>query len=186
MSEQMHHPYAPSQPPGQPPNQPPNEAQYEGQNQAQPPYAPLAGPGHPYPYPAPGQVWNQAGQQPFGAPPRQRNGLAVTAIVMSAVALLASLGVVAFIAVGVAGGGSGVLTGQVAPAGGAVSSGVLVPALTTVIEDDGGSVEQVSCPDSSAVGQGLVTVCHGSVDGFDWTGIVVFEDSSGTFTLQEL
>jgi hypothetical protein len=182
MSEQMPHPYAPNQPLDQSAGRAPNQ----GANPPQPQYARVGGPVHPYPYPGPGQVWSHAGQQPFGAPPRQRNGLAITAIVMSAVALLASLGVVAFIAVGVAGGGSGVLTGQVAPAGGAVSSEVLVPALTTVIEDDEGSVEHMSCPDSSAVGQGLVTVCHGSVDGFDWTGIVVFEDSSGTFSLQEL
>ena len=123
----------------------------------------------------------------YGAPPRQRNGLAVAAVAMSAVALLVSLGIAAFIAIGVASGGSGVLAGTVAPSGGAVANDVLVPALTSVIEDDGGSGGKITCPGSSAVGQGLVTVCHGSVDGFDdWTGIVVFEDSSGTFSLQEL
>ena len=141
----------------------------------------------PYPYPAPGQAWSQPVMPPYGAPPRQRNGLAVAAVAMSAVALLVSLGIAAFIAIGVASGGSGVLTGTVAPSGGAFANDVLVPALTSVIEDDGGSVGKITCPGSSAVGQGLVTVCHGSVDGFDdWTGIVVFEDSSGTFSLQEL
>lgn len=171
-------PYGPPQP-----STPPPGSNFPGAGFPQP--APASQP-HPHPYPVPGQAWNQPAAPPYGAPPRQRNGLAITAIAMSAVSLLASLGVAAFIAIGVAGGGSGVLTGRVAPSGGAVANDVLVPALTSAIEDDGGSVGQITCPDSSAVGQGLVTVCHGSVDGFDWTGIVVFEDSSGTFSLQEL
>jgi hypothetical protein len=33
------------------------------------------------------------------------------------------------------------------------------------------------------VDQGAVTVCHGQVDGWDWTGIVYFEDVGGAFTL---
>lgn len=139
-----------------------------------------------YPTPAPGQAWNQAPYAPQAIPPRQRNGLAVAAIAISVVALLASIGAVVFIAAGTFAGGPAALTGTVQPVGAAVTGDELVSRLTKVIEDDGGSVGEITCPASSAVGQGLVTVCHGSVDDFDWTGVVVFEDASGTFTLQEL
>jgi hypothetical protein len=140
----------------------------------------------PYPYPTPGQVWSQPGMPPYGAPPRQRNGLAIAAIAISVLSLLASLGVVAFIAVSSAAGPSWVLQGEVRPSGSAVSAGELESALTQLVEDDGGAVDEITCPGSSAVGQGLVAVCHGSVDGFDWTGLVVFEDESGTFTVNQL
>lgn len=140
----------------------------------------------PYPYPAPGQVWSQPVMPPYGAPPRQRNGLAIAAIAISVVSLLASLGVVGFIAVSSAAGPSWVLQGEVRPAGSAVSAADLESALTKLVEDDGGSVDEIVCPGSSAVGQGLVAVCHGSVDGFDWTGLVVSEDESGTFTVNQL
>ena len=124
---------------------------------------------------------------PYGAPPRQRNGLAIAAIAISVVSLLASLGVVGFIAVSTsAAGPSWVLQGEVRPAGSAVSAADLESALTKLVEDDGGSVDEIVCPGSSAVGQGLVAVCHGSVDGFDWTGLVVFEDESGTSTVNQL
>jgi hypothetical protein len=140
----------------------------------------------PYPYPAPAQAWNQPVVPAYGAPPRQRNGLAIAAIAISVVSLLASLGMAAFIAIGAAAGPSWVLSGEVRPTGTSVPAADLESALTTLIEDDGSPVDEIVCPASSAVGQGLVAVCHGSVDDFDWTGIVVFEDESGTFTVNQL
>jgi hypothetical protein len=82
--------------------------------------------------------------------------------------------------------GSGyALTGEVTVVDKGASYSDLQDALTAVVEDDGGSVDEIVCPERSQVGQGLVTVCHGSVDGFDWTGIVVFEDDEGSFVVTE-
>jgi len=119
-------------------------------------------------------------------PPRPGNGLAIAAVVMSGLALLGVLGFGLFMGVGMATAPSLVLQGDVTPTGTTVAGTELESALTRAVEDDGGQVDEISCPDTSAVGQGLVTVCHGSVDGFDWTGVVVFEDESGTFIVNPL
>jgi hypothetical protein len=143
------------------------------------PYA-AGHPGGPSPY------W-QAPMPVAYQPAPQRNGLAIAAIVMSGLALVGVFAVVAFIGIGVASGPPGVLSGTVTPIGKTVVASELERSLTGVIEDDGGTVDQITCPDSSAVGQGLVTVCHGSVDGYDdWTGLVVFEDEKGSYILDEL
>lgn len=159
-------------PPGhQPPPVPPPAAQ---QPQS---WAPVGQPG----YAAAGAP--PAPHQPFGPAPKGGNGLAVAAVVMSGLALLGVLAIAAFIAVGVASGGGGALSGAVTVVDKGASYSDLQRSITAAIEDDGGSVDEVVCPERSQVGQGLVTVCHGSVDGFDWTGVVVFEDDEGTFTL---
>ena len=144
-------------------------------------HAPAYAPAHP----APGaQAWYP---QRFGyTPPTQGNGLAITAIVISVIALLGVLGVVLFPVAAPSIGPSSVLNGQVAPIGASATGAELARSLTHAVEDDGGSVEVIHCPDSSAVGQGLVTVCHGTVDGGAWTGMVVFEDAAGTFIVNEL
>jgi hypothetical protein len=144
-------------------------------------------PGHPVQgqaQPVPAQYWHAP--QPFQTPPRQGNGLAVTAIVLSGLALLGVLGLAAFFAVGASMGPSWVLTGEVAVSGSAVAGPELEAALVGLVEDDGGSVDEITCPESSTVGQGLVTVCHGGVDGWDWTGVVVFEDAEGGFIVNQL
>jgi hypothetical protein len=126
--------------------------------------------------------------QGYAAPPKRGNGLAVTAVVLSALALLVALGVaVALLVVGSSSGApGGALSGQVTPVDRAVASNDLQAELTKIITDDGSSVDTITCPARSEIGQGLVTVCKGSVDGYDWTGIVVFEDAEGTFVLNEL
>lgn len=58
---------------------------------------------------------------------------------------------------------------------------VLVGAL-----DDVGVEGDLTCPDTSAVSVSTVVVCTGDVDGYEWTGVVVFEDSSGSFAVAEL
>ena len=142
---------------------------------------------HPWPlqgYPTSPQQWHPV--QPFQATPQKHgNGLAVTAIVLSALALLGVLGLGIF-AVGASMGPSWVLAGKVEVSGASVAGADLEAALGEVIEDDGSLVDEIGCPDSSAVGQGLVTVCHGSVDGWDWTGVVVFEDAQGAFIVNQL
>lgn len=139
-------------------------------------------------YAAQGQApWPASGQyQPFSSAPKGGNGLAVTAIVLSGLALLGVLAMAAFVFVGPIMGGAGyALSGEVTVVDKGASYSDLQEALVTAIEDDGGSVDEIVCPERSQVGQGLVTVCHGSVDGFDWTGIVVFEDDEGSFVLTE-
>jgi hypothetical protein len=136
---------------------------------------------------APGQTWQQPPPVTFGyPPPRQGNGLAIAGVVLGGLALLGVILMALFIGVGSASAPSYVLSGKVAPIGKTVVGSELQSSLTKAVEDDGGSVDEISCPDSSAVGQGLVTVCHGSVDGMDWTGIVVFEDEAGTFIVNQL
>lgn len=132
----------------------------------------------------PGQAW--APQQPFTAAPKQGNGLAITAIVIGGLALLGVLGLAAFMAVGIATTPSWVLEGEVAVVDKAVQGPELEKALTSTIEADGSLVGEMVCPARSQVGQGLVSVCHGSVDDWDWTGVVVFEDDTGTFIVNQL
>lgn len=131
-----------------------------------------------------GPMW--APQQPFAPAPKQGNGLAITAIVLSGLALLSVLGMAAFMAVGVASGPSWVLEGRVTVVDKGVQGPELEQALTSTIEDDGSYVGEIVCPARSQVGQGLVSVCHGSVDDWDWTGVVVFEDDLGTFIVNQL
>jgi hypothetical protein len=83
------------------------------------------------------------------------------------------------------GGSSWALSGAVSPSAGAVTSQVLEDELTTMLEDDGALVDELTCPATSAVGQGETTVCRGDVDGVDWIGIVVFEGDTGEFVLTE-
>ncbi|HEV7147417.1 MAG TPA: DUF4333 domain-containing protein, partial [Pedococcus sp.] len=123
--------------------------------------------------------------QGYLPPSRRGNGLAITAVVLSAVALLVAIVTAVFVVAGISGGPSPALSGRVTPTGTSVAGSDLQTELKRVITDDGGSVDTITCPDRSQVGQGLVTVCKGSVDGFDWTGIVVFEDDAGTFVINE-
>jgi hypothetical protein len=161
----------PSNPFGPPGQEPPQHPQA---------WAPVPQPGYAAQPPTPGAY------PPFSPAPRNGNGLAVTAIVLSGLALLGVLAMAAFFLVGPMMGGSGyVLTGEVTVVDKGASDGDLQQSLTTAIEDDGGSVDELVCPLRSQVGQGLVTVCHGSVDGFDWTGVVVFEDDEGSFIVTE-
>jgi hypothetical protein len=129
-----------------------------------------------------GPMW---APQPLAPAPKGGNGLAITAIVLSGLALLSVLAMAAFIFVGSGGPGGWVLSGKVTVVDKGVADIALQDALTAAIEDDGGSVERLECPLRSQAGQGLVTVCHGSVDGWDWTGVVVFEDDDGTFIVTE-
>lgn len=58
---------------------------------------------------------------------------------------------------------------------------VLVGAL-----DDFGVEAGITCPDTASVTVSTVVVCTGEVDGFAWTGVVVFEDEGGSFAVAEL
>lgn len=124
--------------------------------------------------------------------PRGGRGLAITAVVLSAVALLGVLivGVGLLIAMAPADEGAGAvpLTGQLATSthGARVTGDTLAEAVSARITDDGGDVSRMDCPQTPKVGQGIVTVCHGVIDHGDWAVVVYFEDADGRFTLQPL
>ena len=177
----MSYPSNPFGPPGHQP-QPQSQPAYPQQPHPQNPqaWAPVQQTGYAAQPPA------SAPYQPFSPAPKGGNGLAFTAIVLSGLALLGVVAMAAFFFVGpIMAGGGYALTGEVTVVDKGASYSDLQDALVAAIEDDGGSVDEIVCPERSQVGQGLVTVCHGSVDGFDWTGIVVFEDDEGSFILTE-
>ncbi|WP_375423962.1 DUF4333 domain-containing protein [uncultured Friedmanniella sp.] len=119
--------------------------------------------------------------------------LAVVAVVLASLALL--LAVAAGVAVLVGGSGSGndggggsgwdaPLTGRLdAAPKGALGGGTLQSAVSKVIIEDGGGVTQLTCPATPSVAQGVVTVCHATIDGDPWAVVVLFEDTDGSFTL---
>ena len=195
----MSNPFAPPGPqPQQQPSQQPPHPQPHQDPFAQPAQGHYSSPGQgPFAQPAQGQFAPPVPQatyggsgpmwapQPFAHAPKGGNGLAITAIVMSGLALLSVLAMATFIFVGSGGSGGWVLSGKVTVVDKGVADLALQDALMAAIEDDGGTVDDLECPLRSQVGQGLVTVCHGSVDGWDWTGVVVFEDDDGTFIVTE-
>lgn len=131
------------------------------------------------------QPWPPA---PYVPAPRggSGSGLAVAALVMSIIALVCVVGMGALAVL--SGGGPGAstpLTGTL-PSGAKVaplSGADLSRTVTARIAEDGGTVDEMQCPATPKIGQGVVTVCHGTVDGADWAVVVYFEDAIGSFTL---
>ena len=82
---------------------------------------------------------------------------------------------------------SGPLTGN-APvqAGKSLPGADLANAVEHRIHDDGAKDISMDCPDTRKVAQGVVTVCHGQIEGEDWAVVVYFEDDLGRFTLNPL
>lgn len=136
-------------------------------------------------YPAP-QVPVPPGPPPSpGLPP----WLSVASLVVSAVSLLGLVGVLLWLAlVGgpLTGGGESTLTGQV-PAmstSGPLPGPELARVVGDVIEHDGAEAALMTCPDTPRLDQGVVTVCHGTIDAEGWAVVVYFETKQGLFTLQ--
>ncbi|EWT00296.1 hypothetical protein N865_16525 [Intrasporangium oryzae NRRL B-24470] len=134
--------------------------------------------------------WTQPWTPPAPYVPAPRagsgNGLAIAALVMSIIALVCVVGMGALAVL--AGGGPGSTT----PMTGTLPSGSTVTPLSgadlsrTVsarIAQDGSTVDEMQCPATPKVAQGVVTVCHGTVDGGDWAVVVYFEDAIGSYTL---
>jgi len=140
----------------------------------------------PPPQPAP---WQPPPPLP-GAPGGR--GLAITALVLSLIALLGVVGVGVWV-LGTVGPGSqdgsaGPLTGQLAasPGGASVTGATLASAVSARITQDGGDVSRMDCPPTPRVAQGVVTVCHGVVSSSDYAIVVYFEDPDGHFTLEPI
>ena len=109
----------------------------------------------------------------------------VVALVIAGLALLLALGAVIAVAVSFGRGTGGPPTGQSTEvrAGTPLKGAVLGTTVTRLVADDGGEVQDMTCPDTAAVDQGVVTVCHGSISGERWAVVVFFEDDAGRLTL---
>ena len=80
------------------------------------------------------------------------------------------------------------LRGQVAGVtdGASLSGSDLERSMTTVLEDWYTDVEDLSCPDAQAVTTSTSVVCTAELDGFEWTGVVFFENADGAYVILEL
>lgn len=151
--------------------------------------APPVGPGAPQ-WPAgaalPPAAWSPWGYapQPHPAPRQRGRGLAIAAIIMSSIALLAVLllAVVA-LAFPFTGSASGNVT---LGAGEGLGGGSLEQAVRSALTTAGSEVSAMDCPDTETVDQGVVSICHGTMDGSDWNFVVFFESASGNFTVAVL
>lgn len=149
---------------------------------------------NPGPPPPPGasSQWYPALPPPPAPTAHAGRGLAITALVLSAVALLGVLAVAVGLMFAMApaddGFSSGPLTGQLSTSthGGGVTGDTLAEAVGDRITQDGGDVSRMDCPETPKVGQGIVTVCHGVISMSDWAVVVYFEDEEGRFTLEPL
>jgi hypothetical protein len=144
--------------------------------------------------PSPELYW-----QPTTLPPKQSNALAITALVVASLALLTGLGgFVSQIFMGALFGGLASSAGGYSPsassmpgtapqvvAGQAYPGALLQDEVARVIRADGGDVKSISCPATRVVVATAVTVCHGVVDGSEWTFRLTFEDLLGHFTLEQ-
>jgi hypothetical protein len=122
--------------------------------------------------------------------------IAVISLIVSGLALLAVFGM----ALSTFGGPAGP-AGLVGPAGPdapmapltgkvpgvsrsmSLSADRLSSAVSVRMEDDGWFVDEVTCPATPKVAQGVVSVCHATMDDGEWAVIVYFEDEQGTYTL---
>lgn len=124
--------------------------------------------------------------QPSAPVSKQRNGLAVTALVVSCLTLVLVLGLIAFVLVTGFFSAPGELQGT-APqvvAGQPYKGTLLADELSRVITADFADVGSMTCPQTPVNAQVVVT-CHGMVDGYESTVEVTFEDGLGHFTLVE-
>ena len=121
---------------------------------------------------------------PVYSQPRPGRAMAIVSLVLSCIAVLGVF-VIGGDATGSGTGSDVPLTGQLstAPSGQPVTGATLAKDVTARINQDGGDVSRMDCPSTSRIGQGVVTVCHGTVSGSDYAVIVFFEDDSGRFTL---
>ena len=147
-------------------------------------------PGH-APYAAPG--WAAPAPEPESARAVRTARTALGWSIAAGVAAGLALVVAAVAAVASIGGGPDddffyeTMRGQVVglPTGGALSG----DRLEHVIEgqlDEFAVGHDIECPDTEAVSVSTVVVCRGEVDDYEWTGVVVFEDDSGSFAVVEL
>lgn len=137
------------------------------------------------PEPPAASPWTYAAG-PGGQPPQPGRGLAITAIVLSTIALLGLvvMGVLgSFMFFAATGFDSYTLQGHAETSQGQVAHNELEPAIRKAIEDDGGTPSKVECPETSNVGPGLSVMCDTTIDDYGWVAVVVFTNDQGDFAL---
>lgn len=143
----------------------------------------------PFPAPVPAQQWAAPPAPPayasLGAR-RNRNGLAIAAVVMSALSLVGVLVLGLLFATGAGAGGSDLLEGSVSATSGTVDGKALASSVRRIVTDDGGDVTRLTCPASTTISAGTVVVCRGRVSDADWALLVVFEDAEGSFVVNPI
>lgn len=72
------------------------------------------------------------------------------------------------------------------PVGSALGGDRLKRSLDDRLRELGAEDVDISCPDTAAVTVSTAVVCSGAVDGYDWTGIVFFEDTEGGYVVVEM
>ena len=133
-----------------------------------------------------------------GPPPASRNGVAITALVLSIIALLGVVGIVVMWSVSwvfaplmfddmsgdymsqeytLVGTAPQVVKGQAYP------GARLTAEVERVLEDDWSTHRDVACEDTPIVEAEAEASCTGVVDGMDADMTVEFEDDQGHFTL---
>lgn len=137
------------------------------------------------PEPAAASPWTYT-DGPSGRTPQQGKGLAITAIVLSTLALLglvvvAALGAFMFFAA--SGYDSYTLRGSAETSQGQIAHSELEPAIRKAFEDDGGAPSKIECPETSKVGPGLSVMCDTTIDDAGWVAVVVFVNEQGEFAL---
>ncbi len=156
---------------------------YDNPTAGTPPPGPWGSP-PPYGYPFP--------PPPPAAPDQHgRPILPIVSLVVSIIALIGVVGVAGWLVTSESGlfdgGAASTPTGQLIalPKGAALPGPDLAIAVTQVLEEDDSEVT-MACPATPRVDQGVVTICHGTIDGDDWAVVVFFEDPGGHFILQPL
>ncbi|WP_392544007.1 hypothetical protein [Oryzobacter telluris] len=172
------------------------------QGRSGPPAAPAPQPQYPAQYPP--QAWGPPPAYPGWAPPatdsesatalrsaRTALGWAIGAavgaglsLVLTLLLLVSDIGAAAVPEDGYYGE---TLRGEVVglPDGAPLGADRLEHVLGNLFEDYGID-HDVQCPDTAAVSVSTVVVCTGEVDGYEWTGVVVFEDTKGSFAVVEI
>lgn len=120
-------------------------------------------------------------------------GWAIGAAVGAGLALVGLLGVLVLNGSGIEGGAEDdyvyeTMRGEVVglPEGSPLSGDRLERPIVDLLRGYGVEEAEVSCPDTPSVSVSTVVACTGEVDDYEWTGVVVFEDSQGSFAVVEL
>jgi hypothetical protein len=136
----------------------------------------------------PDHTWALPSAVPSATAGRSGLGLAIVSLICSLLALLAVLGVGAWMFVSgipLPGETKSPLTGRLpaVPTNGTLPGARLATAVSATLQRNGEEVSNVTCAETARVAQGVVTVCHGSSGGDPWGAVVVFENRDGQFTL---
>ena len=148
----------------------------------------------PYQWPAPQHLVTAPPPAIAGPPSNTYRGLTIASFVLSVIAVigvvLLGLGLLSAPALQnlaadpVGKSGMVPLTGSVSVAAGrSLPAKDLANAVEQRILDDGAADVSMTCPSTAKVAQGVVTVCHGDIEGDEWAVVVYFEDELGEFTL---